>query len=61
MGVKEEVERVNPVLTALFAICAVSTAMETLFDGRGIGDAVRVACGLSIALCIARGLARIIG
>ena len=42
----------RPALTALFGVCLFTAGVDALFDGGAEG--VRLACGLSIALCALR-------
>lgn len=45
---------VRAAMTTLLAVCALSAATEAIFDDGRLGAAVRVICGLSIALCAVR-------
>lgn len=45
-------EALRPALTALFGVCLFTAGVDALFDGGAEG--VRLACGLSIALCALR-------
>lgn len=53
-------ENIRAALTELFAICALSAALDAIFDGGRAADCVRAVCGLSVALCVARLAAGIV-
>ena len=52
-------DAIGATLRQLFAVCLAASAAEALFGGAGEG--VRMICGLSAALCVARLAAKLLG
>ena len=48
-----------PALTGLFSACLISAAADALFDGSA--DGLRLACGMSVAMYVARLAAELLG
>ena len=51
--------RLRPSLTGLFALCLGVSAADALFDGGSEG--FRLACGLSMALCLVELISGMLG
>lgn len=52
-------ETLRPALTGLFAASLVAAAADALFDDRA--DGVRLICGLSMAISVARAVTDVMG